>query len=139
MPGGAVLLPGSANDPQQVLSTRGSLIHARHQQAPSILGKTQFFGHRSSNVREGPSTVWASGNEDGPTPNPAAVELLEGFHGVVERVGTRVQGDFSGLGQHHQLPQIVVGADDVPDDVALSGDHVEGWDDQRAAVTDDEV
>src|SRR5829696_6237597 len=102
-------------------------------------GDPPSFGHRSSNVREGLSTTWASGNEDGPTPNPAAVELLEGFHGVVERVGTRVQGDFSVLGQHHQLRQIVVGADDVPDDVPLGGDHVEGRDDQRAAVTDDEV
>ena len=54
----------------------------------------------------------------------------------VQRVGPGVQGDLARLGQHHQLGEVVVGADDVADDVALGGDDVERRDVQLAAVAD---
>ena len=46
---------------------------------------------------------------------------------------------FASLGEHHQLGQIVVGADDVADDVALGGDDVQRRHLERAAVPDHEV
>src|SRR4051812_35971396 len=87
-------------------------------------------------VRSGVSRL---GDEDRPAPDQAGVEVVQGLPGVGEGVGLRVQRDLACLGQHHELGQLVVGADDVADDVALGGDHVERWDDQRAAVADDEV
>ena len=50
-----------------------------------------------------------------------------------------MQGDLARLGKNHQLRELVIGADDVPDDVALGGDDVEGRDADRAAVADDVV
>src|ERR1700722_6286831 len=62
-----------------------------------------------------------------------------GRGGRVERVGLGVEGDLAGLGEGHQLGELVVGADDVADDVPLGRDDVEGRDRDRAAVADDEV
>ena len=45
-----------------------------------------------------------------------------------------MQGDLTGLREHHELGQLVVGADDVADDVALGGDDVERRDLEPAAV-----
>src|ERR1700722_9337217 len=78
-------------------------------------------------------------HEDGAPADAACVEVGEGVVGGVERVRLGVQGDPAGLGEGHQLGQLVVGADDVADDVALGGDDVEGRDRDRAAVADDEV
>src|ERR1700747_2184516 len=78
-------------------------------------------------------------DEDGAAAYAAGVEVGEGFQRGLERVGLGVQGDLAVLGQHHQLGQLVVGSDDVADDVALGGDDVQGRDGQRAAVADDEV
>ncbi len=50
-----------------------------------------------------------------------------------------MQGDLAGLSEDHQLGELVVGADDVADDVALGGDDVQRRDGQRASVADDVV
>src|SRR5690242_13274876 len=77
-----------------------------------------------------------SRNEDRPAAHAAGVEVVEGVHGLVQRVFLGVQGDLAGLGEHHELGQIGVAADDVPDDVALAGDDVQRRDAQLAAVAD---
>ena len=41
--------------------------------------------------------------------------------------------------QRHQFGEVIVGADQVADDVALGGDDVYGWHFDRPAVTDDVV
>src|SRR5277367_1775217 len=78
-------------------------------------------------------------HEDGAPADAAGVEVGEGVGGGGQGVGLGVQGDPAGLGEGHQLGQLVVGADDVADDVPLGGDDVEGRDVHRAAVADHEV
>src|ERR1700744_3401606 len=78
-------------------------------------------------------------DENGPAADAPGVEVVERFDRGVQRIGLGVQGDLAGLGQGHQLGQLVVGPDDVADDVALGGDDVQRRDVQRAAVADDEV
>src|SRR5690349_16642696 len=79
------------------------------------------------------------GDEDRAAADPAGVEIGQRLGRLGQRVGPGVQGDLARLGQHHQLGQVVVGADDVADDVALGADHVERRDVQLAAVADHEV
>src|SRR4051794_30390298 len=62
------------------------------------------------------------GGEDGPAAHAPGVEVGQRVEGRVQRVLLRVQGDLPGLGEHHQLGQVVVGAHEVADDVALGGD-----------------
>src|SRR5579859_66426 len=78
-------------------------------------------------------------DEDGPAADPAGVQVGERVGGGVQRVGPGVQGHPAALRQGHQLGEVVVGAHDVPDDVALGGDDVERGDLHGAAVADDEV
>src|SRR3984957_17363221 len=78
-------------------------------------------------------------HEDGAPADAAGVEVGEGVGGGGQGVGLGVQGDPAGLGGGHQLGQLVVGADDVADDVPLGGDDVEGRDRHGAAVADHEV
>src|ERR1051326_2254666 len=80
-----------------------------------------------------------SGDEDGPAADPARDQVGERVGGGVQRVGPGVQGDPAALRQGHQLGEVVVGAHDVPDDVALGGDDVQRGDLHGAAVADDEV
>src|SRR6202453_1009365 len=91
---------------------------------------------RSSLAIRPPLREKRSRDEDRSTANPAAAE---GGERGRERVCARVQGDLPGLGEDHQLGHVVVGADDVADDVALGGDNVQRRDVQLAAVADDEV
>src|ERR1700733_11900505 len=79
------------------------------------------------------------GNENCPATHAAGVQVGERVRRGVERIGSGVQRDPAGLGERHQLGEVVVGADDVADDVAFGGDDVQGRDAQLAAVTDDEV
>src|ERR1700735_4255291 len=79
------------------------------------------------------------GDEDGAPSHAAGVEVGEGVGGGGQGVGLGVEGDAAGLGEGHQLGQLVVGADDVAVDVPLGGDDVEGRDRDGAAVADDEV
>src|SRR4051812_46720861 len=67
----------------------------------------------------------------------AGVEIVEGVEGGVGGVLLGVQRDLSGLRQDHQLGQVVVGADDVSDDVLLACHEVRGGNSQLTAVTDD--
>src|SRR6516225_7858297 len=76
------------------------------------------------------------GDEDRPAADAARVQVGEGVRGGVQGVGPGVQGDLAGLRERHQLGQVVVGADDVADDVPLGGDDVQRRDVQRAAVAD---
>ena len=66
-----------------------------------------------------------SRDEDRSAADAAGVEVFEGFGRGVQRVGLGVQGDLAGLGERHQLGQVVVGADDVADDVPLGGNDVQ--------------
>ena len=111
----------------------GQLVHACQQQAASFLAEAQFLGHVDR------PTALQARDEDGAAAHPAGVEIVQRVEGGVERVGLGVQRDLARLGQHHQLGQVVVGADDVADDVALGGDDVERRDVERAAVADDVV
>src|ERR1700722_2002725 len=79
------------------------------------------------------------GDEDGAAADAAGVEVGEGVGGGGQGVVLGVEGDLAGLGEGHELGELVVGADDVADDVALGGDDVEGRDGDGAAVADDEV
>src|SRR4051794_7696386 len=78
-----------------------------------------------------------SGNQDRPAAHTAGVEVVEGVERGIQRVLLGVQRDLPGLGQHHQLGEVVVGADDVADDVLLAADEVQRRDPQLAAVADD--
>src|SRR5690349_13013939 len=79
------------------------------------------------------------GDEDRPAADPAGVQVGDGLGGGVQRVGPGVQSHPAGLRQHHELGEIVVGPDDVADDVALGGDDVQRRDAEFAAVADDVV
>src|ERR1039458_8174304 len=79
------------------------------------------------------------GNEDGAAADPAGVAVGEGLRRGIQRIGPGVQGDLAVLREDHELRQLVVGADDVPDNVPLGRDDVEGRDVHRAAVADDVV
>src|SRR5690348_14804881 len=80
-----------------------------------------------------------SGNEDRAAADPAGVQVSERLGGGIHGVRPGVQGHPAAFGQGHQLGEVVVGAHDVPDDVALGGDDVERGDLHGAAVADDEV
>src|SRR3984885_2344696 len=66
-----------------------------------------------------------SGHEDGAAADPPGIQVSQGVRGGVQGVGPGVQGDPARLGQGHQLGELVVGPDDVADDVALGGDDVQ--------------
>src|SRR5690348_11053555 len=94
---------------------------------------------KRSSLAIAPPQASRSGNEDRPAPDAAGVQVGERVGGGVQRVGPGMQGHPAALGQGHQFGEVVVGADDVPDDVALGGDDVERGDLHRAAVADDEA
>src|SRR3954447_9924719 len=79
-----------------------------------------------------------SGDEDGAAAHLPGLEVVQGVDRPVQRVLLGVQGDLTGLGQHHQLGEVGVGPDDVADDVLLAGDELQCRDAQFAAVADDE-
>src|SRR3954453_4875732 len=87
-------------------------------------------------VRGAPAVVGPSGHEDRPPAHLAGVEIGDRLDGVVEGVGAGVERHLAALGEHHQLGQLVVGADDVSDDVALGGDDRQRRPLERAAVAD---
>src|SRR6266487_7046743 len=99
----------------------------RSSLAIGVLQRRREFGIW---VRSG---LW---DEDRTAADAAGVEIGQRFRRCVQRVGPGVQGDLPALGQHHQLGQLVVGADDVADDVALGADHIQRRDVQLAAVAD---
>src|SRR5215469_7924198 len=78
-------------------------------------------------------------DEDRAAAHADRVQVGEGLRCGPERVGPGVQGHLAVLGQDHQFGEIVVGPDDVADDVPLGGDDVQGRDVELAAVADDEV
>src|SRR6202165_4835088 len=80
-----------------------------------------------------------SGHEDGPSPYLAGVEVVDGRLEAVEGVLHGVQMDRSAGGEHHQLAQVVVRADEVADEVDLVGDDVDRWDVDVLAVAHDVV
>src|SRR5215207_8348597 len=81
-----------------------------------------------------------AGDEDRAGPGqPPVVEVVDGVVGGLQGVGLGVEGDLALGGQGHQLGQVVVGADDVADDVALGGDDLDGRDLDDPAVADHEV
>src|SRR5215207_2274293 len=81
-----------------------------------------------------------AGDEDRAGPGqPPVVEVVDGVVGRLQRVGLGVEGDLALGGQGHQLGQVVVGPDDVADDVALGGDDLDGRDLDDPAVADHEV
>src|SRR3954452_8055296 len=65
-------------------------------------------------------------DEDRPAADVARVEVVQRVQRLVQRVLHGVQGDLPGLGQDHQLGEVVVGADDVADDVLLPRDEIQG-------------
>src|SRR6476619_1327762 len=67
--------------------------------------------YRTGVVRWG-DWLWL-GDEDRPAPYLAGVEIGQGLLRLGERIGLGVQGDLAGLREHHQLSELVVGADDV--------------------------
>src|SRR5690606_40160754 len=69
----------------------------------------------------------------------AVVEIGDGGLEVVERVLLGVQVDRAAAGQRHQVAQVVVGADQVADEVDLGGDDVDGRHVDVLAVADDVV
>src|ERR1700741_3109137 len=64
-------------------------------------------------------------NENGAAADPACVEVGERLGRLGHRVRPGVQGHPAAFGQRDQRGGGVVGADDVPHDVALGGDDVE--------------
>src|ERR1022692_4552861 len=99
------------------------------------IGPPAMSGSTESCLRSGNEL----GDEDGAAADPAGVEIRQRIRRGIQRVGPGVQGDLARLGQHHQLGEVVVGADDVADDVPLGRDDVERRDVQRAAIADDGV
>ena len=77
--------------------------------------------------------------EDRPAADVAGVEIGDGGLEVVERVLLGVQVDRAAGGQRHQVAQVVVGADEVADEVDLGGDDVDGRHVDVLAVADDVV
>src|ERR1700712_2159702 len=80
----------------------------------------------------------ASGDEDRPAADLAGVEVVQRLQGLGERVLHGVQGDLPGLREDHQLGQVVVGPDDVADDVLLPGHEVQRRRPELPAVAEDE-
>src|ERR1700712_268916 len=80
-----------------------------------------------------------SGDEDRPAADLPRVEVVQRVEGLVQGVLDRVQGDLPGLGQDHELGEIVVGADDVADDVLLPGHEVQRRGPELAAVAEHEA
>ncbi len=64
-------------------------------------------------------------DEDRAAADPACVEIVERVERRIEGVLLGVQRDLARLGQHHELGEVVVGADDVADDVLLTADEIE--------------
>src|ERR1022692_1171319 len=76
------------------------------------------------------------GDEDGAAAYPAGVEIRQRIRRGIQRVGPGVQGNLARLGQHHQLGEVVVSADDVEHDLGAgpAGQFLHGGD--LAAVGD---
>src|SRR5689334_831236 len=85
------------------------------------------------------SPLPGSGDEDCPAADSARGQVVDGLLEVVERVLGGVQPDLALSRQRHELDQVVVGADQVADDVLLRGDEVDGRDDDVLPVADDVV
>ncbi len=75
-------------------------------------------------------------------PSPAqfaAIEIMNGIQGSVERVDDGVEFDFALGGEGHELSQVVVAAHQVADEVDLVGDDVDGRHIEIATVAHDVV
>src|SRR3982074_3285460 len=78
-------------------------------------------------------------DQDAPAPEPALVEVGQCFTECVQRVRRSVKFDVSPCGQDHELHQVVVGADQVADEVDLGRDDVDGRDAHGTPVADHDV
>src|SRR5690349_8568471 len=76
---------------------------------------------------------------DGPAAGLARGPGVQGVQPRFGRVLPGVQRDLPGLRQDHELGEVVVRPDDVPDDVLLAGHEVERGGLELAAVPEDEL
>src|SRR4029079_15106317 len=83
--------------------------------------------------------IGSSGNQDRAAAHPARVEIVNRPLEFLQRVLARVQLHLALCGEHHQLLQVVVRADQVADEIDLGGDDVDRRNVDVLAVTDDEV
>src|SRR5258708_3932084 len=88
-----------------------------------------------------PSTLpyLPSGNKNPSSAQLATVECVNCIQSRIERIYGCVQGDFPLGRQRHQLVQVVVRSDEVPDEVDLGGDDVDSGNVERATIPDDKV
>ncbi len=73
-------------------------------------------------------------DENRPAAHPAGIEIVECLLEVLEPVPSGVQGDLALGGKGHELLEVVVGADEISDEVDLGGDHVDRRDVDVLAV-----
>src|SRR3954447_8690284 len=78
-------------------------------------------------------------DEDAPPLEPSPVEVGHRVVDGVERIRGRVQRDLALRGQRHQVLQVDVGPDEVPDEGDLARDDVDRGDVDVLAVADDVV
>src|SRR5450631_519836 len=100
----------------------------------SLVGRPESYAACSARC----SACWL-GDENAAASQPAGIQVVHGVVHRLQRVGLGEHGDPAGGVQGHQLNEVVVAADQVPDDVALGRDHVDGRDVDRPAIPDDEV
>src|SRR5207248_5367817 len=86
-----------------------------------------------------PTSFPGSGDENGAAADLARVQIVEGLLELVQAVPGGVQLHPALGGEDHQVLQVGVGADEVPDEVDLRGDDVDGRDVEVLAVADDVV
>src|SRR3954454_15783140 len=79
------------------------------------------------------------GDEDAAALQPPVVEVVHRVVDRVQRIGRGVQLDLALGGQRHQILQVDIRADEVPDERDLARDHVDRRDVDVLAVADDVV
>src|SRR5438128_11708857 len=93
----------------------------------------------SDGCQRAAGSLCGSRDQDAPAPEPALVEVGQCVTECVQRVRRGVKVDLPPCGQDHELHQVVVGADQVADEVDLGRDDVDGRDVHDTPVADHEV
>src|SRR6516165_110140 len=93
----------------------------------------------ASSHSAGDMVATPSGHENRAAAHLAVVQIVERLLEVSQWIGTRVQRDLTTGGQDHQLGQVVVGPDEVSDEVDLGRDDVDRRNVERATVANDVV
>src|SRR5207247_2431229 len=84
-------------------------------------------------------SLYVSGNENAPTAQLATIQIMDRIGSSIQRIDRRMQGHLALSGQGHELSQVIIGADQVANEVNLGRDNIDRGDSELATIADNVV